>query len=344
MSAASSFAARPLAGRMAPGLWLGALAAALCAVSFWSLAIGAAGLSPADLATALFADEGSRAGAVALTVRLPRLLAGLLAGSALAVAGAIMQAVTANPLASPGLLGVNAGAAFAVVVSTMLVAGAGTGFYIWWAFAGAGIAAALVYGVGGAGRSGATPLKLALAGAILSAFIGSLTAAILIFDKGTLDAVRIWTVGSVEGRTLGAVGAVAPYIGAGLVGALVFRGQVTVLSLGEDIARQVGQNVALWRLVSALLVVLLAGGAVAIAGPIGFVGLVVPHIARMLVGADYRRVIPASALGGALLVVTADAALRAALPARDIPVGVGMALIGAPFFIWLARNRIGGGA
>ena len=342
MSAALSATSRAPARRPHPAFVLAALGALLAAASLWSLGVGATGMGAGEALRALFAGDGSRGALVAETVRLPRLLTGLLAGAALAAAGAIMQAVTANPLASPGLLGVNAGAAFAVVVATSLHPGARADFYIWWGFAGAGLAACAVYLAGSAGRGGATPLKLALAGAVLSAFIGSLTASVLLFDKGTLDAVRIWTVGSVEGRSLATVADVAPYICAGLAAALIFSRQVTTLSLGAEIARQVGQNVALWRILSALAVVLLAGGAVSLAGPIGFVGLMAPHAMRVCVGTDYRLVLPASALAGALLVVAGDVVLRAALPERDIPVGVGMALIGAPFFIWLAR-RVGAG-
>nr|WP_255720468.1 iron ABC transporter permease [Acuticoccus kalidii] len=315
------------------------LAVALCVSAAWSLTVGTIALPLQTIVAAIIDFDGSREHLIAATVRFPRLLAGLIAGSAFAVAGAIMQAVTNNPLASPGILGINAGAALAIVVALSVVDGGAAGVYVWCAFAGAAAAAIVVYAVGSAGRGGATPLKLALAGAILSAFVGSLTTAILIFDTASLDVVRVWSIGSVEGRSLATIMAIAPYGLVGLAGALLLRGQIATLSLGPEIAAQLGQNLAVWRLAAAAIVVLLAGGAVALTGPIGFVGLFVPHAARLIVGTDYRWIIPASALGGAFVVVFCDALLRAVLPDRDVPVGIAMALIGAPFFIHLARSR-----
>lgn len=319
--------------------------AALClltaAVAVWSVTLGTSRLAMSDVLAAIFAFDGSREHLVVTTLRLPRMLAGLLSGAALAVAGAIMQAVTSNPLASPGLLGVNAGAAFAVVMAMSLLGVASSGAHVWFAFAGAGTAAIVVYVLASAGPAGATPLKLVLAGVVLTTFLTSLTTAILIFDQTTLDAVRLWTAGSLTGRTMAQVAAVAPYILAGLAAALMFRRHLMTLSLGADVARSVGQNPFLWRGLAVAIVILLAGGAVALAGPIGFVGLVVPHIARMTVGVDYRWIIPFSAAGGALLVVLADMLGRAVFASQGFPVGVTMALVGAPFFIWLARSRAG---
>lgn len=319
--------------------------AALClltaAVAVWSVTLGTSRLAMSDVLAAIFAFDGSREHLVVTTLRLPRMLAGLLSGAALAVAGAIMQAVTSNPLASPGLLGVNAGAAFAVVMAMSFLGVASSGAHVWFAFGGAGSAAIVVYVLASAGPAGATPLKLVLAGVVLTTFLTSLTTAILIFDQTTLDAVRLWTAGSLTGRTMAHVAAVAPYILAGLAAALMFRRHLMTLSLGADVARSVGQNPFLWRGLAVVIVILLAGGAVALAGPIGFVGLVIPHIARMTVGVDYRWIIPFSAAGGALLVVLADMLGRAVFASQSFPVGVTMALIGAPFFIWLARSRAG---
>lgn len=320
---------------------LALLVALIGVMALWSMSIGRVGLSFAEVASALGRFDGSREHLIVMTVRLPRLLAGLFAGAALAVAGALMQALTNNPLASPGLLGINAGAAFAIVLALTVAGPAASGFYVWCAFLGAAAASVAVYVLGSMGASGATPLKLALAGAILSAFVGSLTTAVLIFDSSTLDVIRLWSVGSLEGRSLGNVAMVAPYILTGLASALLFRRQITTMSLGADLARGVGQNLLLWRLLAGAMVVLLAGSAVALAGPIGFVGLFVPHAARLLAGVDYRWIIPFSALGGALVVTASDSLLRQALPDRDIPVGIAMALIGAPFFIHLARGRAG---
>lgn len=326
--------------RTSLGLALAALAAGLALAAMAALAIGTTPISFDRVLSALVASDGSRDHLVVVGQRLPRVAIGILVGAALASAGAIMQAVTNNPLASPGLLGINSGAALAVVLAIVLLGAQSSGTLIWYAFLGAASAAVVVYTLGSAGRSGATPLKLALAGAIVTSFVGSVTTAILIFDQSTLDNVRLWTAGTLSGRSLASAKAVAPYLAAGLAGALLFSGQVTTLSLGGEIARSVGQNQTLWRAVAALVVVLLAGSAVALAGPVGFVGLVVPHIARLAVGVDYRRVIPVSMLGGGLLVVLADAAVRWAMPEQDVPVGVTMALLGAPLFIWLARSRL----
>ncbi|MFD1702553.1 FecCD family ABC transporter permease [Methylopila henanensis] len=319
---------------------LAALCVILIAVAIWSLSAGTTLYPVGTVLDALFAGDGSRDHLVIGTIRAPRLFAGMLAGSALAVAGAIMQAVTGNPLASPGLLGLNAGAAFAVVLATT-IAGASTGeAFVWPAFAGAAAATAIAYGLGSIGRTGATPLKIVLAGAVLSGFLGSLTAAVLVLDKGTMDTVRMWTAGSLAGRTMSHIEDVSPFILAGL-GASLFLGRfLTALSLGTDVARALGQNVRFWRGASVVIVVLLAGGAVALVGPIGFVGLVTPHIVRMAIGQDQRWVIPFSALGGALLLTVADTASRTLL-GQNFPAGATMALIGAPFFIMLARRRLG---
>ncbi|EUB99336.1 ABC-type transporter, integral membrane subunit [Rhizobium sp. CF080] len=311
--------------------------------SLWAMSVGSSRIPMTTIVDAMIEFDGSREHLVIWTVRLPRLLASLLVGASLAVAGAIMQAVTNNPLASPGLLGVNAGAALAVVLAIVFFGFSSSSVYIWCAFGGAMLTAILVYALGTAGPGGATPLKLALAGAVLSTFLASLTTAILIFDRDTLDTVRLWTIGSLAGRQMASVMAVVPYVFVGLVGALLAGRQIMTLSFGADVARSLGQNQTLWRLLAAGIVVLLAGSAVSLAGPIGFVGLVVPHIGRMVVGVDYRRIIPFCLVAGPLLVTTADAVLRYAFSSRDIPVGAAMALLGAPFFIYLARYRIGSG-
>jgi iron complex transport system permease protein len=317
-----------------------ALSCLLVASAAWSVTLGTISLPLSQVLDAIFAFDGSREHLVIATIRLPRVLAGLLAGSALAVSGAIMQAVTGNPLASPGLLGINAGAAFAVVMAIVVIGAGSSDVHFWHAFTGAAAAAIIVHALGSAGRSGG-PLRLVLAGAVLSAFLASLTTAALIFDQGTLDTVRLWTAGSLSGRTMAQVAGVAPYILLGLAAALISRQQVTTLSLGADVARSVGQSPRLWRSLSVVIVILLAGGAVALAGPIGFVGLVVPHIVRLTSGVDYRWIIPFSALGGALLLVTADTLGRVLLGSQSFPAGVTMALIGGPFFLWLARYRVG---
>jgi len=335
---------RPASAYTSRLLALGALLGLLVLAAIHAVAFGTSTMSFSTITAAIFRFDGTRDHLLVMTIRLPRVIAALLCGSALAVSGAIMQAVTNNPLASPGLLGINAGASFAVV-SLMALFGAGIAdIYVWFAFIGAGIAAMVVYALGSSGAVGRSPLGLVLAGAIVATFLTSLTTTILIFNQSTLDAVRLWTAGSVTGRTMAQTKTVGPYIITGLMAALLLGRHLTTLSLGADASRALGQNPVIWRGASVVVIILLAGGAVALAGPIGFVGLVVPHIVRMIVGVDYRWVIPFSALGGALLVVVSDTAGRLVFGSQSFPVGVTIALIGSPFFLHLARTRLRGEA
>lgn len=310
------------------------LSCGLLVLIVWAMGVGASEISMSRVAQALWNPSGERADIVVLQVRLPRVLAGVTAGAALAVAGAIMQAMTGNPLAEPGLLGVNAGAAFAVVCALSFLDITGMSHLIWAAFAGAAGAAALVYALG----AGPNPVRLVLAGVVVTSFLGAVTMAILMLDVQALDTVRFWTAGSLKGRQLEDVASVLPYLLGSLVLALLFAGQFTGMSLGSTVARGLGQNVALWRGLAALVVVGLAGSAVAMAGPLGFVGLVVPHIVRMRTGAEYRRILPYCLIGGAVLTLASDTLPRA-LWGRDVPAGITLAFLGAPFFIWLARSH-----
>ena len=306
-----------------------------------SIMLGAADISPATVISAIFEfDETSFDHLVIQTVRLPRVVAGALVGASLAVAGAIMQGLTRNPLASPGILGINAGAAFAVVLAVFIMGSPPLSTYAVFAMIGATGAAILVYGLGSMGRGGATPLRLTLAGVILTAFLGSFTTAILITDQDTLDQIRFWTVGSLAGREWDLLAQTSPYMIVGMIGALLLARQITTISLGEDIAAGLGQNTMLVKGLAAIVVVLLAGGAVSLAGPIGFVGLVAPHLVRFMVGVDYRWILPYSALMGAILVIIGDMVARIIIRPQEVPVGVMMALIGAPFFIYLARWKV----
>lgn len=306
-----------------------------------SIGLGAADIDVETVLAALFCfDENNFNQLVIRTVRLPRVLAGVTIGAGLAVAGAIMQGLTTNPLADPGLLGIEAGAAFAVVLGVFLIGNPPLMVYALLAMIGATLAAFIVYGLSSLGRDGATPLKLTLAGAIFTAFTTSLTSAILILDQNTLEQIRLWTVGSLAGREMPLLVNTAPIILLGVVGAWMLSRQITTISLGEDIARSLGQNTTKVKGVAALLVILMAGGAVALAGPVGFVGLVIPHVVRAMVGVDYRWIIPYSALFGGLLVTLADTVGRVALRPLEIPIGIMLAFVGAPFFIYLARWKV----
>jgi iron complex transport system permease protein len=305
-----------------------------------SITWGAADISLEEIYRAFTAFDGSNHHLIIRTVRLPRSLIAMLVGTALAVAGAIMQGLTLNPLASPSILGVNAGAALAVVLGTFVLGNVSLNVYTWFAFAGAAISAIAVYFLGSLGRGGLTPFNLTIAGAALTAFISSVTSGILIVSQRTLEEIRFWLAGSVAGRDLNLFWQVLPYICIGLVLGLALSKQITILSLGEDTARSLGQSTALIKILAAISIILLAGSSVAIAGPIGFVGLIVPHLVRFFVGIDYRWILPYSAILGAIVVLIADLCGRLAIQPLELPVGLMMPLIGAPCFIYLIKWKV----
>ncbi|MBD2071852.1 iron ABC transporter permease [Leptolyngbya sp. FACHB-671] len=304
-----------------------------------SITFGAADINLSTVWQALTAFDGSTNHLIITTLRLPRALIALLVGAALAVAGALMQGLTRNPLAEPRILGISAGAALAVVAATFLIGTTSIETYTWFAFTGAAIAAVAVYSLGSAGRGGLSPLKLVLAGAVLDYLLSALMTGILILDRRTLDEVRFWLAGSVAGRDFNVLLQVLPYVSIGLIIAFSLGKQITTLTLGEDVARGLGLNTAWVKAIAIITVVLLAGSAVALAGPIGFVGLVIPHIVRFWVGVDYRWILPYAAVWGAVLLLIADLVARLIIKPQELPVGIMMALLGAPFFIYLARSQ-----
>ena len=302
---------------------------------------GAAELSVNNVYQALFTYDASVYDHLIIrTVRLPRVVAGAVIGAGLATAGAIMQGLTNNPLASPGILGINAGAAFAVVVGVYLLGSPPLLVYGFLAILGAAVAAVIVYTLGSLGQGGATPVKLTLAGVIFAMFTSAFTTAILVLDRNTFDQIRFWTVGSLSGRDWEMVVWLGPIVAVGLVGALLLSRQITTISLGQDIAKGLGQNTSRVKALAAVAVILLAGGSVALAGPVGFVGLIVPHVARVICGVDYRWILPYTAVTGALLVTLADSLGRVIQRPQEIPIGVMLAFVGAPFFIYLARWKV----
>jgi iron complex transport system permease protein len=256
------------------------------------------------------------------------------------VAGAIMQGLTRNPLADPGLLGIEAGAAFAVVAAVFLFSIDSLATYALFAFTGGGLTAIAVYLLGSVGRGGPTPLKLTIAGAAVSALIASLTTAILLFNQRTLEEVRFWLVGSVAGRDFDLIIQATPYFAVGLGLALLLGRQITMLTLGDDVAKGLGQNTAWIKTLCAIAVVLLAGASVALAGPVGFVGLVIPHVVRFFVGADYRWILPYSVLLGGTFLVMSDVVGRVIARPSELAVGLITALIGGPIFIVLVRWKV----
>lgn len=304
-----------------------------------SLVAGAARTDFNTVWTALFAFNDSTEHVVIRTARLPRALIAPTVGAALAVAGALMQGLTRNPLADSGLLGINAGAALAVVATTVWLGNASMQFF-WMAFIGAAIAAGAVYFLGSLGRRGMTTLKLVLAGAVLSYLLAAFTTGLLILSERTLEEIRFWLAGSVAGQNLEVFWQVSPYLIAGFAIAFSLGRQMTALSLGEEVAHGLGLRIGRVKAMSAIAVVLLAGGSVALAGPIAFVGLVVPHLVRFWVGVDYRWLLPYAAIWGAILLLLADLAARWLLQPQELPVGVMMTLLGGPFFVYLARSRV----
>lgn len=320
------------------GVFLGAVVA-LAVAALLSLRIGSVSLSTGEVVTAFTDFDGSNAHLIVRSLRLPRTIIGLGVGAALAVAGVVAQAVTRNALASPGILGINAGAAFGVVTAVFVLGIVSPTGYLWFAFGGALAAVIVVFAIASVGRGGVTPVKLALAGVVLTALLSAWISFVLIFDQRTLEEVRFWLAGSLVGRDLGVFLQVLPFLALGLVIGLALGRTLNTISLGEDVAAGLGQNVALVKALATVVVVLLAGAGVAAAGPIGFVGLAVPHVVRLLVGADHRWLLPISAVSGPILLLTADVIGRVVARPSEIQVGIVTAIIGGPVLVHLVRSR-----
>lgn len=323
--------------RMAAGAV--ALAIVLVAVCAVSIALGAREVSWHTLRLAFTDyDPTDTAQRVLHDMRVPRTLLGLTVGAALGVSGAILQGLTRNPIADPGIMGINAGAAMFVVLG-VVVLGASTGATVWLAFLGAGAATVAVYAIASFGREGATPVKLALAGAATTAGAMAVTSGLVMSDVDALNTLRFWQVGSLSGRYLPVFSQVVWFVVAGLVVALLAGRLLNGLALGEDVARSLGQRVGHTRALLFATVAVLCGAATAACGPIVFVGLVVPHVARMLCGPDYRWIVPYSALLSPVLLLSADIAGRLLLTDGELQVGVVLGIAGAPAFIALVRYR-----
>ena len=304
-----------------------------------SIAIGSKPIGLDDVWHGLVAPTGTENDIIIRSLRIPRTELALLAGAALGVAGALIQGHTRNPLADPGLLGVTSGAALAVVIGIFAFDLTSLYSYVWLAFLGAVLTTGLVFVLGSAGRGGPTPLTLALAGAAVSALMVGLISALAVIDQQSLETFRFWRVGAVAGRDPVVIGQVLPFLAVGLVLALANAPGLNALSLGEDVARSIGQHVQRTRVLGIVAITLLTGGAVAACGPIGFVGLVVPHVARYITGPDHRWLLPYSALIGAALLLVADIIGRVIVWPSELQVGIVLALIGAPVFIAIVRRR-----
>lgn len=272
------------------------------------------------------------------SVRLPRALIAAAVGASLAIAGVLLQSLTKNPLAAPEIFGINAGAGFAVVITVTLFSISNLQVFTWVSFLGAAVSFIFVYIIGSIGREGLTPMKLTLAGAAMSAMFASMTQGFLVINETALEQVLFWLAGSVSGRKLETLASVFPYLLAGWIFSLIIAGKLNVLSMGEDVAKGLGLKTGLLKLGAGIVIVLLSGGAVAVAGPIGFLGIVIPHLTRAVVGIDHRWVIPYAGLLGGMLLLIADIASRYIIMPQEVPVGVMTAVIGTPFFVYIARR------
>ncbi|WP_206322426.1 iron chelate uptake ABC transporter family permease subunit [Streptomyces sp. HNM0575] len=315
---------------------IGGVLLLLVLLSTW---IGAKDTSLLQVWSALWTDDGSYSTGIIRELRLPRTVVGLMVGAGLGAAGAVMQALTRNPLADPGLLGVNAGASVSVVFGMGVVGLASFTSLVWFSFVGAAAVTVLVYLLGASGRAGPTPVRLALAGAAVSASLTGMIAGLTVFDLATYDYLRFWMVGSLAGRKPELVLELLPFVVCGLVIAMLLARPLNSLALGEELGRALGTRPARTRLLGLVAVTLLCGSATAAAGPIGFVGLVVPLVARWLTGPDLRWVVPYSVLLAPVLLLTSDILGRVVLPHGELEVGAVTALVGAPVFIAMVRRR-----
>ncbi|MGT2531122.1 FecCD family ABC transporter permease [Streptomyces nojiriensis] len=322
---------------MSRSLVLAALVVIVAAMVCASLAIGTKAVPLSDVLAAISGSDAGDA-VVVRELRMPRTFLGLLVGLSLGAAGAVAQDITRNPLGDPGLIGISAGGSFAVAASIGMLGLTSSYQYIWFAFLGGALAGLIAYAVGGTGYGGATPAKLALAGAAVTVLLDAGTNTLVLLDVRTLDQYRFWAVGSLAGRDSELGVQLLPFVVVGLVLAIGLSGRLNALALGDDLASSLGTPVKSTRALGALAVVLLTGAAVAAAGPVTFIGLVVPHVVRAFTGPDARWLVPCSALGGASLMLAADVVGRMVARPGELEAGVVTALLGAPFLALLVKR------
>ncbi|MFF8827909.1 FecCD family ABC transporter permease [Streptomyces sp. NPDC015131] len=332
----------PKAGRGATtlrGIGLIAALAALVLVGLLSVWVGTRGIPFTATWSVLWDPDGSETSIIIHDYRIPRTLLGLLVGMALGLSGALMQALTRNPLADPGLLGISLGASAGVVMAIAFFGVGSVLGYVWFAFLGAALASVVVHLLGSSGRKLATPDRLVVAGAAVTAVLYAFNSAVLLLNPRAFDQFRFWTVGSLSGRYMDVVWVVLPFIAVGLLIALGLSPSLNALALGDQMGRALGLNVGRTRALGAVAVMLLCGAATAAAGPIGFVGLAVPHVARFVVGPDQRWVLAYSMLLAPILLIGADVLGRVLGAPGEVQVGIITAFLGAPLFIALCRRR-----
>lgn len=303
-----------------------------------SLAFGARFVSFSEVIGALIDGKNTSFNALVVRERIPRTVFSIVAGASLGVSGALMQAITRNSIADPSILGVNTGASLFVVSGIAFFNINSAGQYIWFALAGAAMTAVFVYGVGSLGSGGATPIKLALAGAATSAALSSLVSAVILPRTEVMNAYRFWQVGSVSGATWEGIATVLPFLIVGIVIAVLSTSALNALALGDDIATGLGVRTGVVRIVSALAGVLLCGATTALAGPIGFVGLMIPHTMRLICGPNMKYIVPMSAVGGAILLTISDIIGRLIGNPGELEAGIVTAFFGAPILIIIAMR------
>ncbi|RYJ25375.1 ABC-type Fe3+-siderophore transport system, permease component [Streptomyces sp. L-9-10] len=321
------------------GLGLLVTLGALVLVSLISVWVGTRGIPFASTWDLLWSPDGSEASVIVHDYRIPRTLLGAVVGVALGLSGALMQALTRNPLADPGLLGVNLGASAGVVVAIAFMGVAAPLGYVWFALAGAAVASVGVHLLGSSGRKLATPDRLVVAGAAVTAVLYAFNWGVLLFDPEAFDQFRFWTVGSLAGRYYDIVFLVLPFVATGAIVAFLLAPSLNALAMGDQLGRALGVNVGRTRVLAAVAVMLLCGAATAAVGPISFVGLAVPHVARFLSGTDQRWVLAYSMLLAPVLLIGSDVLGRVLGAPGEVQVGIVTAFIGAPLFIALCRRR-----
>jgi iron complex transport system permease protein len=314
-------------------------AIALAAIALTSLAIGANPLPFAQIWQGFWHPDDSEASVIVWTLRVPRTIVGIATGAAFGLAGALIQALTRNPLADPGILGVNAGAGFAVTLGVGFFGLGGITGYIWFAFLGAIIATVLVYLIDSAGRGSASPVTLVLAGVALSAVLTGFSTFLSLIDEQTFRAIRSWGIGSIARTSLEDTLAVLPFLAAGALLAAFISGSLNAVALGDELAASLGANLVRTRVIGVVAVTLLAGGATALTGGIAFIGLMVPHVVRWFTGPDQRWILIGTFLASPALVLAADVIGRVIARPGEIEVGILTAVVGAPVLIALVRRR-----
>jgi len=307
-------------------------------MAIFSISLGAKSIAFTKVIDVLLGNDPDSLEATIILQRIPRTVFGILAGGALGISGALMQSITRNPIADPSILGVNTGASLFVVAGIAFFNITVAYQYIWLAIIGAGVTAVFVYSVASMGKDGATPLKLALSGSAVSIVLGSLVSTIMLPNNRVMEAFRFWQVGSIGSATWENIMLISPFLIVGFIISMFISGYLNNLALGDEAATALGTNVVMTRTIGALSSVLLCGATTALAGPIGFVGLIIPHIIRLIFGSEMSKMLPLSFLGSAILMLVSDIIGRVISLPGETEVGIVTAVIGAPVFILAIRK------